>query len=305
MIYHWDIIGHEKPLQLLEGDITTGNLHHAYLFVGAPHIGKSAIAKQMAMILQCPNDFCRSCPTCTQVEKMSHVDTIELIDDDESIKVSTIRDLIGRLSMTSQSSYKIVIIDNVKRFTTEAANAFLKTLEEPTPRTIFIFTAPSIQDVLPTLVSRMRVIHFKKHPAAILKSALQQRFAHIDNLTMDYIINLSLGSSGRAIELLSDPDTFESLRNRYQEIEFHYEKKDFVRWYKEMGEISKDPIELRKVLGLLTHFLRTRLLYSPMPLGQDETQKIVYAIERIHRAQRLLEQNVNGRLLLEDILIRL
>lgn len=305
MFYSWNIIGHEKQLHEIEHDLTNNMLHHGYLFVGPSHIGKSTIIKQLAMILQCPNNFCRTCPTCIQVEKSSHADTIELLDDGESIKVLTIRDLLARLSMTSQSAYKIVIVENVKRFTPEAANALLKTLEEPTPKTIFLFTASSPDDVLPTIASRMRSINFKKQPIALLKNALHQQFPHIDESTIEYCINLSEDRSGRAINLLSDPEEFQALRDKYKEIEFHYEKKDFIRYYKNIGEMSKDAASTKQFLRLLTHFLRTRLLFSQTPRSPQESEKLLQSIERIHRAERLIEQNINARLVLEDILIRI
>ena len=162
MYYNWNVIGHEKELGLLEHDFRENNIHHAYLFVGPEKVGKFRVAKSVAGILQCPENFCHSCPTCIQIEKKCHPDIIELEDDGQSIKIDTVRDIIARLNMTSQGRYKILLIQNIGRLTEEAGNCLLKTLEEPPQKTIFLFTVSQLRDIMPTIASRMRLIHFKK-----------------------------------------------------------------------------------------------------------------------------------------------
>jgi DNA polymerase-3 subunit delta' len=105
LMYNWNIIGHKKQLELIEEDIKSDRLSHAYLFTGPSSVGKFAIAKMMVNILQCPHNLCRTCPTCIQLSKGSHPDTIVLDDDGESIKIEQIRDIIARLNMTKQANY--------------------------------------------------------------------------------------------------------------------------------------------------------------------------------------------------------
>ncbi|KKT19207.1 MAG: polymerase III, delta-prime subunit protein [Candidatus Peregrinibacteria bacterium GW2011_GWA2_43_8] len=95
MLYKWPIIGHEEQLKRLEADLKNGHLAHAYIFVGPDKVGKFLVAKTLAGILQCPNNYCRSCPTCVQVMKGVHLDTIEMRDDGESIKIERVRALIA------------------------------------------------------------------------------------------------------------------------------------------------------------------------------------------------------------------
>ena len=146
----------------------------------------------MAGILQCPNNFCHTCPTCVQIERHYHIDTIELKDDGESIKIDAVREIIERLNMTGQGTYKVLLLQNIGRMTDEANSCFLKTLEEPPPKTIFIFTAGQIQDVMPTIASRMRIINFKKLPDDILKDALKKRYPDTEDEVLDQVLLLSL-----------------------------------------------------------------------------------------------------------------
>ena len=119
MKYNWSIIGHENSLKG-ENDISSGNLAHAYLLVGPNSIGKSTVARKMAGILQCKNDFCHSCKDCKQIEKGCHIDVLELNDDKESIKIATVRKVVEQLGMSRQSNYRILLIQKLERMTLEA-----------------------------------------------------------------------------------------------------------------------------------------------------------------------------------------
>ena len=122
-------------------------LFRSYLFSGPSQIGKTLIAKTFAQILQCNKGFCRDCPTCRQIDHEQHIDTFFLKDDGESLKIETIRNLVHHLSTTTSSNYKVVIIQNIERITIAAANAFLKTLEEPISRVVFLLTTTQKQKI--------------------------------------------------------------------------------------------------------------------------------------------------------------
>lgn len=302
MFYSWNVIGHEKELLQIEADLMQNNLSHAYLFTGPSKIGKFRIARSMAGILQCPNNFCHTCPTCIQIEKGCHLDTIELSDDGESIKINTIRDIINRLNMTGHSKYKILLIQNIDRLTDEAANCILKTLEEPTGKTIFIFTATQINDVMPTIISRMRGVKFKKLPDHVLKQALKERHPEIDKETLDQIILLSLGRSGSAIRLLSNTESFQELKEMYRNIEFLVETASISARMLPMQDLSRDPKKTEIFLSLLAYYIRKKMLQSDSFKSKQRSMEI---IKELHRAIDLLKRNVNPRLLLENIMIKL
>jgi DNA polymerase-3 subunit delta' len=302
MFYNWNVIGHTQELSRLEEDFKSGNIHHAYLFVGPEKVGKFRVAKTMAEILQCPNNFCHACPTCAQIEKKCHPDTIELEDDGESIKIGAVREIISRLSMTGQGRYKILLIQNIGRLTEEASNCLLKTLEEPTGKTIFLFTAGQLRDISGTIASRMRIVHFKKLHDDVLREALRKEYPETDDETLNQVILLSLGRSGRALQLLKNPEVFQDLRDLYRQIQFLGEKAQIATRILTVAEISQNPQKIKTFLALLTHYVRQKLLSSKTP---EEKQHAVATIEEIHRVIDLLARNVNPRLLLENIMISL
>lgn len=302
MLYNWNVIGHDKELARLEEDFANDNIHHAYLFVGPEKVGKFRVAKAVCKILQCPNNFCHKCPTCIQIEKKCHADTIELEDDGESVKLETIKEIIARLSMTSQSRYKVLLIQGIGRLTTEASNCLLKTLEDPHGKTIFLFTAGQLRDILPTVASRMRIVHFKKLHDDILRKALGELYPNIDQETLNQAIILSLGRSGRAIQLLNNPEMFQELHEMYDKIKFLDEKAGAATRMLEMQELAQDPQRTKTFLALLTHYFRQKMLNSKLA---PERIRAMNVISAIHRGIDLLARNINTRLLLENIILSL
>lgn len=300
MHYSWNIIGHEQELTGLERDFLNHTVHHAYLFTGPEKIGKFRVAKVAAQILQCPNEACHTCPTCIQLEKKSHPDTIELEDDGESLKIGLIRDLIARLHMTGQSRYKILLIQNIGRLTEEAANCLLKILEEPPPGTIFIFTAAQLRDIPTTIASRMRTVHFRMLPDEVLAQALTQRYPELEKETLDQILLLSLGRSGRALALLSNAELFRELRETYREIQFLDEKAALSTRLIAMHDISADEQKLHTFLTLLALYFRHMMLTSQIYPTRMRALRI---LEHIHRTSGLLRRNINTRLVMEHLML--
>ncbi len=120
----------------------------------------------------------------------------------DSISIDDVRALQSRLIETSSSKYLCCIIRSVERMQDSAANAFLKILEEPPSRVIFILTASSISQVLPTILSRTRVIHF--HPVA--NTLLRPLSESLDESEANLLLHLSRGAPGRFLTLKNDPD---------------------------------------------------------------------------------------------------
>jgi len=173
-----------KQLAQLKADHKSGNLAHAYLFVGQSGSSKFEVAREFADFLQ--DGAIRS------------LDTTEIADNGESIKTSEVREMLKRVNLTSQAEYKMILIENVERMTLSAANSFLKTLEEPPERTIFILTTPSLSLVLPTIISRTRVMRFhsvvepladavemKEVMRLIERPDVVDRFEYVENILED------------------------------------------------------------------------------------------------------------------------
>ncbi len=300
MKYNWSIIGHEKQLEMIEADIESGNLAHGYLLAGTNSIGKSTVAKKMAGILQCDNDFCHECPTCAQVRNGSHIDTIEINDDGSSIKIDQVRKLIERLSMSRQSKYRIVLIQTIERMTIEAANSFLKILEEPPTHTIFLMTTDNIRALLPTVTSRVRIVKFQSVSVGFLKEKLAKLYPDSEEEVIEHVSLLSLGKTGKAVHLMENPDSLAAYMKTYRDVQLFLERENMTDRFVYVEELVAEPDRIESFLDILTHVLRTKLLEGSM--GK---RKCVNTISKIGETAMLLRKNVNARLALENLMLSL
>lgn len=165
-----------------------GAIPHALLFSGIPGIGKLTVAETFAMALNCrqnppdhPQDSsageppCGKCPTCLKISNQRHPDIITLKPQKKTLRIDQIRDLLSTLAMKPfNASHRVVIIDEAQALTPEAGNALLKVLEEPPPDTILILISLQKSDLLPTIVSRCRHIHFQPLSPQDLATLLQR-----------------------------------------------------------------------------------------------------------------------------------
>jgi DNA polymerase III subunit delta' len=300
MKYNWSIIGHEKQLEMIEADIESGNLAHAYLLTGTNSIGKSTVAKKMAGILQCENDFCHKCPACVQVLNGSHIDTTEVNDDGTSIKIDQIRKLAEHLSMSRQGRYKIVLMQTIERMTIEAANSFLNILEEPPPKTIFLMTTDNVRALLPTITSRVRIVKFQGVSVGFLKEKLGQLYPNSDPEVIEHASLLSLGKTGKAVHLMENPDSLANYTKTYHDIRLFLERENVPDRFEYVEGLVAEPERIESFLDILTHVLRSKLLDGSM--GR---RRCVNTISKIGETAMLLRKNVNSRLALENLMLSL
>jgi len=320
MLYKWPIIGHELQLQKLESDLANDNLSHSYLFVGPDKVGKFLVAKTLARILQCNENHCRKCPTCLQVEKGVHLDTIEMRDNGEAIKINAVRDLISTLHMSAQGNYKIVLLDNIGRMTSEAANCFLKTLEEPPKKTLFLMTATNVHGLLPTIVSRSRIMKFPAIAERKLEAKISdmQSELQIDSTPemLERACMLSLGRPGKAIELLRDKDVLSSYLRFYNDIRSFFRDKDLTKRFmyiqtltdKEVAPKDRDTF-LEIFLHIVRSFLNEKIISDnnydddfPEVINFSE-ENLLNLIHKIEETRYLMGRNVNTKLVLENLML--
>ncbi|MBI2634162.1 DNA polymerase III subunit [Candidatus Peregrinibacteria bacterium] len=297
MKYNWSIIGHEKQLEMIEADLESGNLAHAYLLAGTNSVGKYTVAKKIAGILQCENDFCHKCSACLQVEKGVHLDTIELTGKD-SIKIEEVRKLIERLSMTRQSKYKILLIQGLERMTTEAANSFLKILEEPPVRTIFIMTTDNVRMLMPTIISRVRVVKFSSVSSLYLRDKLKSIYPDCDEEIIKEVSLFSMGKTGKAVHLMENPDARADYLKVYRDIQNFLEYRNIADRFGYVENLLEDDAKVGMFFDVLTHVLRSKLLENT-----TDTERLIKTLSKIGETAMLLRKNVNARLALENLML--
>jgi DNA polymerase-3 subunit delta' len=307
MLYKWDIIGHTKQLEQLEQEISEGNIAHAYLFSGPKDIGKFRITRVFTNILQCPNDYCHTCKDCKLIEKGNHPDIIVMVDRGETIRIDHVRDLIHKTNLTSQGRLRIVLIENIERMPIEAQNSFLKTLEEPPGKTIFIMTSTRPNQVLPTIKSRVRRYFLFNIEDSILKSSLKQQFG--ENADMEEIIQIAQGRPGLAINLMKTPTVLSEQRNLYNQIEFFLKKNDLSQKFMFVENLDKEPERLEVFFDAFYRYLR-KLLYEYIaqadhPLKSRYTlEDITNLFESLEKTRYLIDRNTNKKLALENFFLQ-
>ena len=300
MKYNWSIIGHEKQLERIEKDMSSGNLAHAYLLVGPNSIGKSTVARKMAGILQCKNDFCHNCNECKQIEKGCHIDVLELNDDKGSIKIATIRKVVEQLGMSRQSKYRILLIQRLERMTLEAANSFLKTLEEPAENTIFIMTTNDVSLVLPTIISRVRTVRFNNVSYSYLSNKLNELYPNCDNETLNKVNLFSAGKTGKAIQLIENPEVLAEYVHFYNVISNFLKNRNIVDRFSFIGELVEDSKKIDIFMNMLLHVFRSQILE-----GKENLNQKINTLLKIQEAGMLLKRNVNTKLVLENVMLSL
>jgi len=156
--------GQDAACSSLSRNMETGRLPSGYLFSGASGTGKTLTAAIFAKALLCQSTGhtpCGSCRSCRMYEAGSHPDFFRIEPDGAFIKVEQMREMISALSLKSYlGGRKAALIDNSEKMHPSAANAFLKTLEEPPPGCVIILVSPSPSALLPTIVSRCRIVRF-------------------------------------------------------------------------------------------------------------------------------------------------
>ena len=136
-----------------------GAMTHAWLFTGPPGSGRSVAARAFAAALLCPSGGCGECPSCHQVFAGTHADLLLVRPEGLSYGVKQTRDLVLRAAgKPTGGRWQIVLFEDADRCTEQAANALLKAIEEPAPRTVWLLCAPSAEDLVPTIRSRCRMV---------------------------------------------------------------------------------------------------------------------------------------------------
>ena len=206
--------GHDRVVDDLRRTIARGRFPHALLFAGPEGVGKKAFALTLAQALLCERvpetalDPCGACPSCLQVRNGAHPDLlqVERPEDKQELPIRVIRQLCLDLGLKPMhGTRRVAIVDDADDLNDEAANAFLKTLEEPPPGSVLILIGTSAEVQLDTIVSRCRVVRFDPVPEDDLAAVLLEQQVTTDPDEAARLAKLGEGSVGRA-KGLADPE---------------------------------------------------------------------------------------------------
>ena len=215
-----EIIGQEHVVQTLTNAICSEITSHAYLFAGPKGSGKTTIARLLAKAFNChnrkKNEFepCNKCSSCLEIMQGNSIDLIE-IDAASHRGIDEMRELRDGIKFApTKSKYKVFIIDESHQLTKEAANALLKTLEEPPSHTIFILATTEIHKMISTIISRCQRFDFRKLTLSEIVKRLEiiikKENAKVEKAALELIALNSSGSIRDAESLLEQVLTFSS-----------------------------------------------------------------------------------------------
>src|SRR5690242_6297027 len=160
---------------VLRGERNTG-MTHAWLLTGPPGSGRSVAARAFAAALLCPDGGCGHCPSCHQVRAGTHADLLLVRPDGLSYGVRQTRSLVLRAAgAPSGGRWQVVVFEDADRATEQAANALLKAIEEPAPRTVWLLCAPSAEELVTTIRSRCRMVTLVVPSSAAVAQVLTER----------------------------------------------------------------------------------------------------------------------------------
>lgn len=316
------VVGHAWAIDLLKRQHQANRVSQALLLTGPTNVGKSSVARFFAQYLACQAEVkpCGHCLSCRKVVSGNHPDVRIFDEEDGPLKIEQVRELQRELPLSPrESQYRVALLCNFEKATLSAANALLKTLEEPASSVVMILTAPEPGSLLPTIVSRCQVLKLRPLPSADILEALQHRWQATPEQAQ-LLTQLAAGRLGWAVRVLTDEtflerraqhlaDLLDLLRMRHAErLAYAYQLSNNVAL---MREALMTWLIIWRDLILLKSQAQTRITNLDwQEVLQELTQhiQVVQAKEMITRLQTALynlERNVNPRLNLEVVLLKL
>ena len=313
------ILGHEQVIAGLRSAFERGRVAHAYLFAGPDGVGKARVAEAFVQLLSCKEpapgpDACGRCRPCRLIADGRHPDLITVRRDGQFIKIEQVRELTKGLRFPPvEAATRAVVIHDAEALHLTAANALLKTLEEPSPRNVFVLVTSQPNVLLTTIRSRSQQVRFTALSRELVAGWLV-REKGVDPTTADELAAMSGGSLGAA-EKLVDTEV-SAIREQ---------------WLGELATIGTlRPTQLLAlgetlaavkekmpaVLDVMRSALRDamlksgglpddRLTFRGRRLPVLDGEAALSALTLIDEAERALSGNVNPRLVAEHLLLGL
>ena len=319
-----DIVGQDQIKQQLQGAIENGKVSNAYLISGEARTGKEFIAKIFAKTLVCEKggtEPCNECHSCIQADTFNHPDIIYLQHEKPgTIGVDDIRLGINDTVIIKpySSKYKVYIIEEAEKMTPQAQNALLKTIEEPPEYVVFIMLCNSMEQILPTILSRFIVLKMKPVRDDEMRKYLMQ-VLKIPDYRAEICIAFARGNVGRAKALAQSEDFDKIRKEALSLLKNIYDMEltdviDALKRIKEFGFNISDYLDIMSVwyrdvlLFKATHdmnhlIFRDEIQYIRKVASRTDYEGIEKVTEALENAKKRIESNVSFELAMELLML--
>ena len=320
-----NIYGHQKQIGMLQKAMALSRVGHSYVFSGLDAIGKKtlALAFTQAMICQKPsslNDACGNCPSCRKMASGNHPDIHTLEPQGQFIRIETIRNIQQQMTYKPLEGQKrLFIIDDADKMNEQAANALLKTLEEPSRDNIMILVTARPYWLPQTILSRCRHVRMNPLTAETVAQFLVEQ-KQMDPSKATLLASLSGGSIGQALGLNSDDMI--AFRSELSRLLAAAIRKDPMSLLALASFLGQDKKEIRQGLKILNTYFRDALVYketarASMIINADDlptitslagrlrSEEILLNIALVDQSSEAIEMNVNKSLTLEAMAFKL
>lgn len=333
----WDILGHEWAVSLLQRHLSMGQVRHAYLFTGLDSVGKRSLAIRFAQALNCeappaPGEFCAECRSCKLIPEQTYPD-LHIVEAEEVggvLKVDQVRQLQRQLALAPfEGRWRVALLlrfhEATASYGANAANALLKTLEEPAPKVVLLLTARSSLALLPTIVSRCEVIPLRALSAGQIETALKARGETEERAAL--IAGLSDGRPGWALQMAEDPSVLTKRTSLADDLltllesdrgeRFKYcERFDPRQAKKALKQVRQNALETLEVWSSLWRdVMMSAFEVSVSPCNPHRFQdiknlaagmrheRVIEMLEATLHTREALERNVNVQLAMETLML--
>jgi len=320
MTKYGKILGNKILKDQLQASVRNNRLQHAYVFCGEKGLGKRDLIQAFVMDLFCTDrsadGACCSCPQCKKIISYNHPDVIYIKHEKDSIGVDDIRQGLSDDVYVKpyEGRYKVYIINDADRMTTQAQNALLKTLEEPPQYAIIILSCIEESKLLETVISRSVLMRLKPAPCGEIRSYLTNE-KNVSEEDAEIASAFARGNIGRALEILQDED-FATWYRRVIKICRNIKQMDIVSIRKELAYLLDECKNIYEAVDLFELWYRDLCMYKVTKnlnslIFRGERKAImdtssVVALEGIQRVMNDIEKcrtrlncNVNRELALE------
>ena len=331
----WTVRGHDPLVTRLDKSIREGRFAHSYLLVGAPQVGKRTLAINMAQAVNClspENAPCQECVQCARIAAGQHAD-VQVIGlrrgrdggpTRKEIGIGEVREAEHQASLTpAEGRMRVFIFDGAEHMSEEAANALLKTLEEPPPQVMMVLLTSWEDTLLPTIRSRCRRLELRPSSGASVEKELVDVHG-LEGERAQMIARLSMGRLGWALAAVAEPSFLERRREQLETLaglpaailqeRFSFASDLASLYYRDRDE-AEETLQLwlgwwRDLLLILEgveNFVHNQDMADVLRQQAREwtTEQVTGFVKAILATTKALDSNANARLALEVLMLAL